>query len=122
MTPDDDDDDWQDLPAVDNPFTDAESALFQAEGWEIFEASGSVQNDNGDRPFQLQRLDEEAILPDDVTAWAIVLRRAHGGSEPHQKALNFLREHSPAEFEAIIHECSPDGRELNDDWIWPSTL
>lgn len=90
-----------------NPFTDEELELFHSEGWDIFEASGSIQNENGDRDFQLQRLDEEAILADDVEAWRLVWKRAGEGSEPHQKALDFLMDHSMAEYVAILEECQP---------------
>lgn len=91
-----------------NPFSDAELELFHSEGWDVFEASGSIQNDNGNRPFQLQRLDEEAILPDDLAAWHLVWRRAAEGSEAHQKALDFLMDHSIAEYAAIRNECQPN--------------
>jgi hypothetical protein len=90
-----------------NPFTPDEIELFHSEGWDVFEASGSSQNDSGDRPFQLQRLDEEAILSDDVEAWKLVWRKAGEGSAPHAKALDFLNQHSPAEYAAILEECQP---------------
>lgn len=91
-----------DMNAVDNPFTQEERTLFHSEGWDIFEASGSIQNEKGDRDFQLQRLDEEAILSDDVEAWNLVW----SSDQPHhKKALDFLNEHSPAEYAAIVEEC-----------------
>lgn len=84
--------------SVENPFTPEERVLFHSEGWDIFLADGSIQNENGDREFQLQRLDEEAILPDDEAAWRLVW----GSEKPHhQKALAFLKEHSPAEYADI---------------------
>ncbi|RUU78224.1 hypothetical protein [Mesorhizobium sp. M7A.F.Ca.MR.362.00.0.0] len=94
----------------------------QREGWDIFEASGSMLNENGDRPFQLQALDEsDKFVGDerDSKAWDHVYNLAHVGSLLHQQALNFLKEHSLPEFEAIIHDCSPDGRELNEEFQWP---
>lgn len=85
-----------------NPFTPDEISLFHAEGWDIFEASGSIQNESGDREFQLQRLDEDAILADDVAAWKLVW----DSDQPHhRKALDFLKENSPAEYAAIVAEC-----------------
>ncbi|WP_136619711.1 MULTISPECIES: hypothetical protein [Mesorhizobium] len=91
----------------------------QAEGWDIFEASGSQLNENGDRSFQLQACDDgEQFQGDmrDMKAWEHVYAQAHAGSQLHEQALNFLKEHSEPEFEAIISENSPDGRELNDEF------
>ncbi|TGT64053.1 MULTISPECIES: hypothetical protein [unclassified Mesorhizobium] len=79
----------------------------QAEGWDIFEASGSISNENGDREFQLQALDDSDIFTGetrDVDAWRHVHAKAQTGSPLHQQALAFLREHSPGEYEAIIKE------------------
>ncbi|RWM32607.1 MAG: hypothetical protein EOR77_21495 [Mesorhizobium sp.] len=94
----------------------------QAEGWDIFEASGSEQNKDGDRPFQLQAVDDSDIFTGyerDGLAWGHVYTQAHAGSLLHQQALNFLREHSYPEFAVIIYENSPDGRELNEEFQWP---
>ena len=88
-----------------NPFTDAEIELFHSEGWDVFLAEGSMLNENGDRPYQLQRLDEEAILMDDAAAWRLVWKRAAEGSQSHQKALDFLMDHSMPEYEAIRATC-----------------
>lgn len=93
----------------------------QAEGWDIFEASSSILNESGDRPFQLQALDESDIFTGyerDGLAWGHVYTQARAGSPLHQQALNFLREHSYPEFAVIIYENSPDGRELNEDFQW----
>lgn len=79
----------------------------QAEGWDIFEASGSISNENGDREFQLQALDDSDVFTGetrDVDAWRHVYTQAQAGSPLHQQALAFLREHSPAEHEAILKE------------------
>ncbi|TIW53840.1 MAG: hypothetical protein E5V54_24060 [Mesorhizobium sp.] len=79
----------------------------QAEGWDIFEASGSISNENGDREFQLQALDDSDIFTGetrDIDAWRHVYTQAFAGSALHQHALNFLREHSPGEYEAIVKE------------------
>ncbi|MBN9548496.1 MAG: hypothetical protein J0H31_06330 [Alphaproteobacteria bacterium] len=81
----------------------------QAEGWDIFEAEGSISNENGDRPFQLQALDDSDIFTGhnrDVDAWRHVYTKAQAGSPLHQQALDFLREHSPAEYEAIVKEAA----------------
>ena len=77
-----------------------------AEGWNIFEASGSSLNEDGEMPYQLQRDDEAAIFEDDTTAWHHVYNRANEGSELHRQALAFLQEFSTPEYEAIIKECA----------------
>ncbi|WP_353645733.1 hypothetical protein [Mesorhizobium sp. WSM2239] len=104
--------------------THSEQAI--SEGWDIFEASGSAQNENGDRPFQLQALDEDEIFvgPNrDVDAWTHVYHHAKRGLPLHQQALNFLREHSLPEFEAVISECSTTGGlELNDGFDWKHVI
>lgn len=62
----------------------------RSEGWAIFSASGGRH--------QLQRLDEEAIFPNDDQAWEFVVRRALAGSEYHLEALQALKECEPIEF------------------------
>lgn len=79
-------------------FTDEEINANHTEGWDIFEAEGSIQNENGDRPFQLQRLDEADILVDDMAAWTLVW---NGTEDRHRKVIEFLKQHSPAEYAAI---------------------
>jgi hypothetical protein len=67
-----------------------------AEGWSIFECSGS---ENG--PFQLQRLDEAEVFPNDDDAWVFVIGKAREGSAYHIGALTYLREHNPLEIAAM---------------------
>lgn len=99
-------------------WTPTDPDLADAEGWNVFLAEGSIQNKDGDRPYQLQRVDERAVFDGDAAAWKHVYDQAHAGSALHQRALNHLRAESLPEFEAIIHECSPDGRELNKEFVW----
>lgn len=79
----------------------------QAEGWDIF------QTDDYDHPpFELCRLDDpgaveglgldEPVFADDNAAWDHVLLQADAGRHLHVTALRFLKERSPAEYEAIM--------------------
>jgi hypothetical protein len=71
----------------------------QQEGWGIFSCIGS---DNGE--FQLCRLDEEAIFPDDQKAWLFVISKAAEGSIYHRSALDYIREHNPIEWASFGKE------------------
>lgn len=62
------------------------------EGWGVFECDGS---DNG--PWQIQRDDEAELFEDDDAVWLHVLQRAKAGSDYHQAALGFVKEHNPIE-------------------------
>lgn len=69
-----------------------------SEGWAIWECLGDGA------PFKLCRDDETEMFADDLAAWGYVVAKAEEGSEYHMRALAFLREHSPAEFQAIVNE------------------
>jgi len=116
-------DDWQimngDTELVpETEWPPAYGQLATEEGWGIFEAEGSVLNKNGNRPYQLQKVDEARKFEDDSEAWDHVYHTARAGSALHRKALDFLREHSHPEFEVIIYHFSPDGKELNKEFKW----
>lgn len=65
------------------------------EGWGIFET-------NGRSPFELQRIEGRSpIFESDEAAWKFVADKAAAGALYHQKALYFIRDHSPAEFKQI---------------------
>lgn len=70
----------------------------ESEGWDIFEASGSANN----TPFQLQKVDELDVFPDDDAAWRHVVREASHGSDLHVAALAFLAHESIQEFVYIV--------------------
>lgn len=81
-----------------------------AEGWNLFEAEGSVQNKDGRSPYQLQRIDfpEDddgnqipAPFEDDHEAWEHVWSAAAAGSELHKRAIQFLNANSPGEYAYI---------------------
>jgi hypothetical protein len=67
------------------------------EGWCISECHGS---ENG--PWQLQKCDERDKFMNDMQAWRHVVDYAEAGSEYHQKALQFLQDHNPVEYDCII--------------------
>lgn len=67
------------------------------EGWSIFECFGS---ENG--PWQLQKCDDRDMLRTDLEAWRLVMDYADAGSEYHQKALQFLKDHNPIEHDCIV--------------------
>lgn len=87
-------------------WTVEDGAAAQTEGWGIFECYGS---DNG--PFQLCRIDDPEVFAadlgaqilrtwtDDTEVWEFV---RSSGSDLHTKALAFLREQNPAEYESIM--------------------
>jgi hypothetical protein len=67
------------------------------EGWSIFECFGSA---NG--PWQLQKCDESGILKTDLEAWRLVVDRAEAGSNYHQTALQFLKDHNRIEYDCVV--------------------
>lgn len=69
----------------------------KAEGWDIFEVGRDP-----DTQFEIQRYDEEELLPDDWTAHSRVLRGAATGVPHCAAALTFIARHSPAEYDNMI--------------------
>jgi hypothetical protein len=67
------------------------------EGWCISECHGS---ENG--PWQLQKCDEQDVFKTDIEAWRFVVDVAEAGSEYHQSALQFLKDHNPIEYDCIV--------------------
>lgn len=85
-------------------WTDEDRRVANAEGWDVFDSYGSA---NG--PWQIQRLDEEAILDNDTDAWELVKAKADAGSLVHCNALAFITEHNPQEAMAIRKWAEPKG-------------
>nr|WP_294850010.1 hypothetical protein [uncultured Sphingomonas sp.] len=81
--------------------TAADQDLHRVEGWGIFFADGSSQNDDGHSPYQLQRWDEAQQFDGDDDAWRHVHRAALGGSALHKRAILFLAAESIGEVEMI---------------------
>jgi hypothetical protein len=87
---------------------DAEKAGRQ--GWGLFEANGSEERAGtivngeayGDRPYELQCIDESDVFTTDDEAWRFVSESAVEGNVFAKKALEFLEQHSPREYDAII--------------------
>lgn len=74
------------------------NAAASPEGWAIFHCPDSAENQDGLRPWQVQRDDEAGILSGDYDAWVIV----RDGTEPHHGAAReFLGAHSAPELAAI---------------------
>lgn len=87
-----------DEPAFDN-------GQAHAEGWGIFDLCEIGRPD----PYQLQCVDADEQFASDDDAWRYVAARAAEGSAYHRSALDFLRDHSPGEHEALTaHVAAPE--------------
>jgi hypothetical protein len=75
------------------PYCDAAAK----EGWTVSDCDGS---ENG-TPYQLQALDEAAVFVDDSAAWLHVVTNARNGDALAIKALEFIRDFSPKEYDYI---------------------
>lgn len=73
-------------------WTNRDSDAACAEGWDIFEAGDGMQ---------LQRDDDGAVFADDFDAWVHVWEQAQQDSPLHVRALAYLAEASPEEYESI---------------------
>jgi len=80
------------------------SELAFKEGWEIFEASGSMCNRQGNWPYQVMKLDEEAILESDQDAWKLIITGAIDGKAHHLAALKFLRAEAKPELDLLYRD------------------
>lgn len=76
--------------------TEFDNTQAYTEGWLIADCDGS---DNG--RWQLQKIDDDNVFPDDGDAWRFVNERALAGSAYHQSALDWLAENCQQEFECI---------------------
>lgn len=91
-------------------WTHEDSCYAIGQGWEIFSTSRdpaealftSDGTPYGYRPFELQKLDDADAFSTDQEAWAHVVSRAAAGDALSQKALAFLAENSPDEYNAIL--------------------
>ncbi len=82
-------------------WTNEDSKAAVAQGWDIFTTERGPSNDV---PFELQRDDEASVFATDHEAHAFVKTQAATGAEPATKALNYLKEASPLEYDAIMGE------------------
>ena len=88
-------------------YEDSQIAIEQ--GWEIFSTDRGDEEiilidgePYGLRSFELQQVDERNKFTNDAQAWEFVWNKAYTDSNPTAlKALNFLRQHSVFEFNAI---------------------
>lgn len=86
-------------------------AAAKAEGWDIFGVDRGPQTQ-----FEIQRYDEDEILPDDWTAHSRVLRGAEAGLSHCMAALTFIARHSHAEYDNMIER---DAEGLYGDYPYP---
>lgn len=85
-------------PAHDNleGWTIADSRAAITEGWDVFDCDGS---DNG--RFQICKRDDMTTFDIDDDVWVHVAKRATDGSALHVRALAFIMQHNPIEYNAI---------------------
>jgi|AntDeeMinimDraft_5_1070356.scaffolds.fasta_scaffold12010_5 hypothetical protein len=79
-------------------FTVSDDEIANAEGWGIFSVDGD------DKDLQLQKFDDSSAFQDDDAAWDFVLTKAVSGSELHQRAIAFIKQESPDEFESFVKD------------------
>jgi hypothetical protein len=67
------------------------------EGWDLFPSF------NQHRPFWIERrtLDSLGVFASNEQAWCHVWKQAQSGSALHQRALDFLKKHSPNELAEV---------------------
>jgi hypothetical protein len=76
-------------------WSNADSALANAEGWDIFEACDGLR---------LERDDEAMTFAGDGDAWLHVMRKANEEqSDLHVRAMEHLKAESPTEYARIIN-------------------
>jgi hypothetical protein len=68
-----------------------------AKGWGLFDASDS----ENDTPYQLQASSDAGLIWNDDDAWMLVVNNARAGEPLERKALAFLKERSPNEYDFI---------------------
>lgn len=86
-------------------WTDDDSQAALAEGWDLFWCA------NADSPWEIERIDapadddrvdyDDPKFSDDREVWVHVTEQAKAGSSLHQKALDFIAEHNPTEWDHI---------------------
>lgn len=79
------------------PLSDKEQKQAIAEGWDIF----LFETESGELIHRLEKHDEAGVLQSDFAAWVIVYEGQAKGNELHTKVWEFIKEHSPSEFEEI---------------------
>jgi hypothetical protein len=95
-------------------WTPDDSQAAMAEGWDVFAVM------DVEEPWQIQRLDDpaeddrvdfdEPKFDDDVEVWRHLVEQAAAGSPLHQKALDFMAEHNPAEWDVIVYWTEGEGQ------------
>ena len=82
-------------------WTANDQKLAEKQGWGIYPSQW-----RGATPFQLQAKEYDSCFKNDPDVWVFVFLTSHFSNKVAAKAINFLREHSPYEYESIIHFAS----------------
>lgn len=69
-----------------------------AEGWDIFAVNADESN------LQLQKIDEQNTFGSDDEAWEFVITKAVSGSKLHQRAIAYIKQETPEEFEQFVKD------------------
>ena len=83
------------MAAIHPEWSEFDSIGASIEGWDIFPSF------NQHRRFWLERRTTFGAFTSDEQAWRHVWIRAQAGSALHQRALDFLKKHSPGELAEV---------------------
>lgn len=79
---------------------------WQCPGWAVFNAEGSMLNEDGKRPLQIQAWDEMEAFDDDAAAQRYVVRTAAAGDPAARLALRYVRRYSRPEYDDAMKEAA----------------
>jgi hypothetical protein len=96
-----------DHPLAEYGWTSELSQQAQQEGWDLFWCDSEDH-----APWEVQALDEEAILPSDEAAWERIIEGSAKGDKLHLTALRALQAESPEEFDLIARYAAEVGMRL----------
>jgi hypothetical protein len=83
------------MAAIHSEWSEFDSVSASVDGWDLFPSF------NPHRRFWLERRTTFGDFTSDEQAWRHVWKRAHEGSALHQRALDFLKKHSPGELAEV---------------------
>lgn len=75
---------------------------WQCPGWAVFNAEGSMQNEDGTRPLQIQAWTEMEAFDGDAEAHRFVVRAAEAGDPAARLALRYVRRYSRPEYDDVM--------------------
>ncbi|MFS1427234.1 hypothetical protein LMH73_008740 [Vibrio splendidus] len=79
------------------PLTTEEQQQAISEGWDVF----LFESESGEVIHRLEKHDEAGVLKNDMEAWSIVYSGHRKAESIHKKVWEFLKAHSPSEYEEI---------------------